>query len=153
MIAKRTKIIGIMLTGIAVFNLIANLMLVPVLGIYGAALSSLVSQMIFFILVLVYAQKYYPIPYRLERVALIIFWGAILFIAGSLFNDRSLIIRIIIKSSALILFPVLLIASRVLDRSEIDYAVSFILNLKNIFISSKKEELEEKMTRIDEAEL
>jgi O-antigen/teichoic acid export membrane protein len=152
-ITKRTKIIGIILTGIAVFNLAVNMLLVPVWGIYGAALSSLLSQFIFFCILYFYAQKYYPIPYRLDKVGMIIISGVILFLLGSQVNNEILGIRVIVKSLALIVFPVLLFAFKVIDRSEIDLVSSLLKSIKNVFITSKKEELEEKITRIDETEL
>ena len=152
-ITKRTRIIGLMLTIIAVFNLGINLLLVPVWGIYGAAFSSLISQLVFFLVLYYYAQKYYPLPYRLDKVGLIIFSGVIIYLIGSLVNDRTLEIRIIVKTIALIFFPLLLFALKVIDHSEIEAAGSLIKSIKNIFIASKKEDLHEKITRIDETEL
>lgn len=151
-ITKRTKIIGLMLTIIAIFNLGINMLLVPVLGVYGAALSSLISQFIFFIVLYFYAQKYYPIPYRLDKVGIIIISGIILFLIGSLVNDKALEIRIIVKTVILIFFPVFLFFSRVINHSEIELANSLIKSVKNIFIKSKKGDLQEKITRIDESE-
>jgi O-antigen/teichoic acid export membrane protein len=152
-ITKRTRIIGLMLTIIAIFNLGINLLLVPVWGIYGAALSSLISQLVFFIVLYFYAQKYYPIPYRLDKVGLIIISGITLYLIGSLVNDKTLEIRIITKIITLISFPAILFASRIIDSSEIELAASLLKSIKNIFITSKKEDLLEKITRIDETEL
>jgi O-antigen/teichoic acid export membrane protein len=152
-ITKRTKIIGLMLTIIAIFNLCINLVLVPVWGIYGAAFSSLISQVIFFLCLFYFAQKYYPIPYRLDKVALIIIFGIVLYLSGSLVNDKSFEIRIIVKATALLVFPFLLFVSRVIDRSEIEMAGSFVRSIRNIFVTSKKEDFEEKIIRIDESEL
>jgi O-antigen/teichoic acid export membrane protein len=152
-ITKRTKIIGILLTGIAVFNLVINMLLVPVWGIYGAAFSSLISQFIFFCMLYFYAQKYYPIPYRLDKAGMIIISGVILFLLGSQVNNETLGIRVIVKALALIVFPVLLFVFKIIDRSEIDMASSLLKSIRNVFVFSKKEELEEKITRIDETEL
>jgi O-antigen/teichoic acid export membrane protein len=152
-ITKRTKIIGIFLTGIAVFNLAINLLLVPVWGIYGAALSSLLSQFIFFCILYFYAQKYYPIPYRLDKVGMIIFFGVILFLLGSQVNNAILGVRVIVKALALIIFPVLLFAFKVVDRSETELVSSLVKSIKNVFVTNNREDLEEKIPRIDESEL
>ena len=152
-ITKRTRIIGLMLTGIAIFNLGINMLLVPVWGIYGAAFSSLISQLVFFLVLYFYAQKYYPIPYRLEKVGIIIIVGIILYLPGSIVNDKTLEIRVIVKTLALIFFPVLLFVFRIIDRSEIELANSLLKSIRNIFATSKKEDLQEKITRIDETEL
>jgi O-antigen/teichoic acid export membrane protein len=152
-ITKRTRVIGLMLTVIAIFNLGINLLLVPVWGIYGSAYSSLISQLIFFIVLFIYAQKYYPIPYRLDKIAIVIISGIILYLIGSLANDKTLEIRIIVKGIVLILFPVIMYFSGVIDKSEIELAESLFTSIKNIFNNSKKGEMQDKITRIDEAEL
>jgi O-antigen/teichoic acid export membrane protein len=152
-ITKRTRIIGLMLTIIAIFNLGINLALVPVWGIYGAAISSLISQLIFFVVLFLYAQKYYPIPYRLDKVGIIIVSGIVLFLIGSLVNDKTLEMRIIVKSITLLLFPVVMYFFRVIDQSEVVLAKTLIKSIKNIFVTTKKEDLQEKITRIDETEL
>lgn len=139
-ITKRTRIIGLMLTGIAVFNLVLNMIMVPLLGTYGAALSSLTSQLIFFILIYGISQKYYNIPYRLDKTAFVIVTGVVLFLAGSFFNQDSLGIRITVKTIALLLFPVLLFILKIFDRSELLIFTSTINNIKSLLTSYKKEE-------------
>ena len=152
-ITKRTRVIGLMLTVIAIFNLGINLLLVPVWGIYGAAVSSLISQLIFFIVLFLYAQKYYPIPYRLDKVVIVIVAGIILYLIGSLANNGALGTRIIVKSFTLLLFPVIMFFSKVIDQSEIELAGSLFESVKKIFRSGKKEDFEDKITRIDETDL
>lgn len=151
-ITKRTKIIGIAISGIAVFSLGANLLLVPLLGTYGAALSSLISQIIFFIIIHKYAQKHYHIPYRLDRVFSIIIIGIALFIAGSLFNGYSLDVRILIKFIILLLYPLLLFTFRVFDKSEIDALKSFIASINNIFSHTAPKEIDEEISKVEETE-
>jgi O-antigen/teichoic acid export membrane protein len=138
-ITKRTKIIGIILTGIAVFNLALNMTLVPLWGTYGSAVSSLVSQLTFFVIMYLYSQKFYKIPYRLDKIGLIIIIGAALYLFGSYFNNNSLEFRIAIKLFTLLLFPVFLFLFRILDRNEILSLLSTVKNLKSIFITNKKE--------------
>lgn len=150
-ITKRTRIIGIMITGVAIFNLGINMLLVPVWGIFGAASSSLVSQLVFFIILYLYAQKYYPIPYRLDKIGLIIISGIILFIAGSFVNDRELGIRIAVKITALVLFPLILFIFRVIDKAEIDMALSLGKTIKDFFKGTRKEEIQTPVAGIDES--
>jgi|WetSurMetagenome_2_1015567.scaffolds.fasta_scaffold33790_2 O-antigen/teichoic acid export membrane protein len=139
-ITKRTKILGIMIAGIAAFNLALNMALVPVMGTYGSALSSLTSQLLFFILIFTLSQKYYKIPYRLDKTALVIITGIFLFLIGSLFNQNTLVIRIIVKTAALLLFPAILFIFKIFDHSELLMLTSTINNIKSLLTSSKKEE-------------
>jgi O-antigen/teichoic acid export membrane protein len=152
-ITKRTSIIGIMLTLIAIFNLGINMTLIPIWGIFGAAISSVISQMVFFIILFIYAQKYYYIPYRLDKVTIIIITGSILYLIGSYTNNKIFEIRVIVKSILLLTFPIILFFFKVVDSKEIAMIKSLIDNVKTIFRTSKKGELEEKMTRIDETDL
>jgi len=149
-ITKRTRIIGLMITGVAAFNLVVNLLLVPIWGIYGAASSSFISQFVFFTILYIYAQKYYTIPYRLDKVGLIIVSGIILFLLGSCVNDQDLWIRISVKTTALILFPIIIFTLRIIDRSEIEMAFSLFKSIKGFFTTAKKEELPNQVAGIDE---
>jgi len=149
-IMKKTKIIGLTLAGIAAFNLLLNMLLVPVWGIYGAAASSTLSQLIFFVIMFISSQKCYKIPYRLDKVAIIVISGALLYLCGSFFNSYSLGTRIIVKISALTVFPVLLFIFRILDRNEINMILSTVNNIKTIIISGKKEDLPPVVSGSDE---
>ncbi|HNW58011.1 MAG TPA: polysaccharide biosynthesis C-terminal domain-containing protein, partial [Bacteroidales bacterium] len=139
-ITKRTRIIGLLIACIAAFNLALNIALVPLLKTYGSAISSMTSQMIFFILIFTLAQKYYKIPYRLGKTFIVIAIGIVLFIGGSIFNQDDLIIRIAVKTTALILFPVFLFIFRVFDRSELLMLTSMVNNIKLLLTSYKKGE-------------
>lgn len=151
-ITKRTKIIGLVLMGIAVFNLGLNLLLIPYFGTVGAATSSLIAQVIYFVIIYRYSQKYYHIPYRLDRVFTIIVVGAIIFVAGSLFNGYSLEIRIVVKFISLLIFPLILFALRVFDKSEIDALKSFIVSFKNIFNKIAPKEVDEEISKVEESQ-
>jgi O-antigen/teichoic acid export membrane protein len=150
-ITKKTRIIGIIITGIAIFNLGLNMLMVPLWGIFGAASSSLVSQVVFFAILYLYAQKHYPIPYRLDRVSLVIISGIILFLAGSIVNEMSLGIRVAVKVAALLLFPLFLFIFRIITRDEIGMAVSLINSIRGYFTNGKKEEIQQPVSGIDEA--
>jgi len=149
-ITKRTKIIGTVLSGIAFFSLGLNLLLVPIFGTMGAASSSFISQVIFFAIIYKYSQKHYTIPYRLDRVFIIITIGVILFIGGSLFNPYSLEIRVIAKFILLIIFPLLLFAFRIFDKSEIAAFKSFMVNIKGVFINTAPKKVDEEISRAEE---
>lgn len=149
-ITKRTGIIGIMISAVAMLNLGLNLLMVPLWGIYGSAVSSVISQLVFFLVLFYFAQKYYPIPYRLDKVGLIIISGIILFLAGSSFNEMNLGIRVAAKSISLLLFPFLLFIFRIITREEINLALSLIRSIRGFLTNSKREETPTPLTGIDE---
>ncbi len=149
-IAKRTSIIGIVLMLIAVLNLGLNIMLIPLFGTIGAAVSSLLAQVIYFLIIHHYAQKHYRIPYRLDRVFTIIIIGGILFIIGSLFNNYSLEYRILTKFISLLIFPLLLFAFRIFDKSEIESFKSVLLSIKKLFISTPPKDVDEELSKVED---
>jgi O-antigen/teichoic acid export membrane protein len=62
-LAKKTKMIAVINICAAVMNTVLNLALVPAIGVLGAAISTLLSSILSFVLYLRLGQKEYPIPY------------------------------------------------------------------------------------------
>jgi len=102
---KKTKIIGTLIVIAGIANLVFNMALIPLWGIYGAAWASLLAQILLFFTTYYFAQKSYPIRYELGKVALIIIIGAILFGISLLLNNYNIWISLIIKSLLIISFP------------------------------------------------
>ena len=68
-IEEKTKYFP-MITGTgALVNVVANLLLIPPLGIVGAALATLASYVVMAALLHHYARKFYPVPYEYGRLA------------------------------------------------------------------------------------
>jgi len=107
-IVKKTGVTGILMIFTTFINITLNLLLIPLLGIYGAAASIAISQIVFFICIYQYAQKYYPIPYEIGKVLTMILIYAILIGIALLTSNLSLLVRIPIKMMILCLFPVIL---------------------------------------------
>jgi O-antigen/teichoic acid export membrane protein len=107
-ITKRTKIIGVVILIIALLNLGLNILLIPEFNIMGAAFATLLAQIIFFIVIFIFAQKYYPIPYELWKLGKMLIVGLILYGISLFLTDSSLAIRLVIKSLILLSFPFLL---------------------------------------------
>lgn len=149
-IVKRTKIIGVVLTGVAVISLGLNLFFVPLFDYIGAAVSSLIAQFLFFTVIYVYAQKYYQIPYRLDKIFKIILIGVFIFIAGSQVNSYSLGVRMLVKGTALILYPILLFVFRIFDSSDIEKIKSFFQSIRNIFINTSPLEIDKEISEVEE---
>jgi O-antigen/teichoic acid export membrane protein len=76
-IAKNNKAYGIASLVSAGLLIILNLILVPVYGKEGAAISTLASQIIIPIAIFWHSQKLYPIPYNFGKAALIFISGLI----------------------------------------------------------------------------
>jgi len=71
-IARRTGIFLVVNVVVLALNLGLNLLLVPRLGIHGAALATLVSSAAMFGLLIIASQRLYPVPYPWWRLGLIL---------------------------------------------------------------------------------
>jgi O-antigen/teichoic acid export membrane protein len=107
-ISKNTKITAIILTLISLLNISLNLLLIPSLKSFGAALATVLSQVLYFILILYYAQKTYRIPYEYKKVTLLIISAIVVFILSFALQNLSFLLSVFLKIFLLFSFPVLL---------------------------------------------
>jgi O-antigen/teichoic acid export membrane protein len=107
-ITKKTKIISIIVVTISIVNILSNALLIPILQTIGAALSSLISQLLFFLLMYIFAQKHYFIPYEWKKILLISMLGSVIILCGSITQNAQLSVRLTTKVLLLILFPIIL---------------------------------------------
>jgi len=69
-IAKKTKTIAVIYISGAIFNVILNFILIPLFGIIGAGISSILASTFVFFTNLHYSQKIYFIPYKAKILIL-----------------------------------------------------------------------------------
>ncbi len=69
-IAKKTGLIAIINILSAILNTVLNFALIPVLGIMGSAVATLLSTIVVFYLNMAYSQKYYPVPHNWKQLGL-----------------------------------------------------------------------------------
>ncbi len=119
-ISKKTKVIAVTVIITAILNLILNALLIPLIGNEGAALSKMLSMIVFFALTLYYAQKVYPIPYEMKRITVMLLAAAALYIVSLMFNSFGLIPRLAIKSLLIMIFPFVLYIFRFYEPVELD---------------------------------
>jgi O-antigen/teichoic acid export membrane protein len=102
-----------------ILTVVLNIMLIPALGIMGAAMAAMVSMLVFNILKFVYIYRKFRIqPYKLNHIRILLI-GVIAYIMTSLFNyPEHLILNILLKSS---LFSVLFILLNYFSRTSQDF--------------------------------
>lgn len=118
-ITKRTKIISSSIILITFINLGLNLLLIPVLGMYGAALATLIAQILSWIIPYYFAQKAYPIPYELGKLGKVIVVGICIYLLGMLTMPLNIWIAFVIKIGLLIAYPFILFAWKFYDDVEL----------------------------------
>jgi O-antigen/teichoic acid export membrane protein len=104
-IVKKTKIVSYIVLPIAVFHLGLNFAIIPILGVYGAAIASAISQGIFLLVVLYFAQKYYPIPFEYKRILLSLLLAVLIFIASNQLSPLEMWPKFVVKMLLVISFP------------------------------------------------
>jgi O-antigen/teichoic acid export membrane protein len=114
-IEKKTKYLPVISGAAAVVNIVANFILIPVYGIYGAAITTLLSYSVMTIGIFLAAQKFYYIKYEYVKIViifliLIICYGGYLFVS-LYFSEIILLIKII----SLLTFFILIFVTGVID--------------------------------------
>lgn len=119
-ITKKTKIVALSISFMAVINLLLNILLIPIWRSIGAALATLIAQIIFFLIIYSFAQKWYPIPYEIKKILKLIIVGGVLYGMGQLTNDFNLLPRLLIKHLLILLYPIILYYWNFYDQIELD---------------------------------
>jgi O-antigen/teichoic acid export membrane protein/protein-tyrosine-phosphatase len=106
-------------TGIsAVISLGLDLLLIPTLGLMGAAWGMLAGQIAYLGLSLRLSQRLYPIPYEWSRIARLLGLSCLWAGLGFAVSEWTLIDRLAAKTALSALFPLALLAVGVLTRDE-----------------------------------
>ena len=130
-ITKKTRVIALLVLTAAVLNIILNLIFIPVWGFYGASVATAISQVIYFIAVYIIAQKYYSVPYEINKIVLMICAGALLFGTGLFTNSWPLVSRLIIKLLLIASFPFILYWLRFYEPIELERLGQFWRKWRN----------------------
>ena len=120
LVVKRTKISGVLITLSSFINLGLNIILIPKFSIYGAAIATLLSQIVFFMLIYLTAQRFYKIPYELKKVFSPMVAGIILITAGFFINELAIGLRLAVKIILLGAFPVYVYFGKLINRESIN---------------------------------
>lgn len=107
-IAKKSRLIGIIITLSTVLSLVLNFILIPVWDITGAAIATLLTQFIYWLVCYYYSQKVFYIPYEIRKLSVMFLTGAVLSFSSLFITGLDLLPRLIIKTGCLISFPFIL---------------------------------------------
>jgi len=125
-IVKKTGFIGILMVAITALNIMLNILLIPLIGIYGAATSTAISQIVFFIFIYRYAQKYYQVPYEIKKIIIMILIYVLFVGLSLLISSFSIFIRIPAKLLLFIIFPFALYPFNFYEEIEIQRIKQFV---------------------------
>jgi O-antigen/teichoic acid export membrane protein len=107
-IAKKTKIIGVIVAFSVLVGILLNILLIPIWDITGSAIATLLSQLIYWYACYYFSQKSFYVPYELGKISVLLLVGSILSFASLLFNTMDLLPRLLLKITCLFSFPFIL---------------------------------------------
>jgi O-antigen/teichoic acid export membrane protein len=107
-IAKKTRIIGIIVVFTTIMSLLLNILFIPMWDITGAAVATLLSQFIYWYACYYFSQKVYYVPYEIKKILTMLVTGAVLSFSSLLINKLGLFPRMVIKTACLVSFPFIL---------------------------------------------
>jgi Na+-driven multidrug efflux pump len=105
---KKTKTIAAVVFTMMSFNVLLCVVLVYSWQSYGASMAILITQILYFITILRFAQKQYHIPYEIWKIIKMIVTVVALCLIARLFNSSPLYLRLITKTVLIISFPFIL---------------------------------------------
>jgi O-antigen/teichoic acid export membrane protein len=125
-VVKKTRIIGIIVVFSTLLGLGLNFLLIPLWDITGAAIATLLTQFIFFLVCYYYSQKAFFVPYEVRKIFVLVLTGAILSFSCLFLNKLGLFQRLILKSLFLFSFPFILYLFRFYEPIELQSIRGFI---------------------------
>lgn len=125
LIEKKTNYLPIAVGGAAIINVIANFVLIPIMGYEGAAWSTLLAYIFSAGVLYYYSLKIYPIKYEWGRILLIVSLAALVFFASNFVNISNIIYEIMLKISLIIIYLISLVLFGFFNKEEMKFITNF----------------------------
>jgi O-antigen/teichoic acid export membrane protein len=116
-IVKKNWISGFFWVLAAIISVSLNFFLVPLLGMYGSALSSMISYLTILACYFIAVSIVYPVPFDYKKMIFITLLASCIY-ALSLFIPNNILLSLIVKSTLLLLYIVILLLSSYFSTSE-----------------------------------
>ena len=119
-IVKKTRIIATVTFIISVINIGLNVIFIPYFQSMGAAIATLITQLIYFLSIYYYSQKHYYIPYEIAKIVKMVLTGLMIILIAIPVNDLNLLIRLPLKIILVSSFPFWLYFQNFYEQIELD---------------------------------
>jgi len=93
------------LTG-AIITIAGNLLLIPVMGYFGSAITTLICYLSMALLSGYFGQKYYPIPYQLSKITGYILFAVVLVAISGFIEGQGMATDLALRSLALVIYGI-----------------------------------------------
>jgi O-antigen/teichoic acid export membrane protein len=126
---KKTKYVAYIVTIALFVNIGLNFMLIPIFGIWGAALTTVISSLLISIISYFVSQKFYPVKYEIGKMLIVFVVGSALYLTSGLFADANIYFGIGLKivylfwnwseNCFVLIFPDLIIHLKILRKNRV----------------------------------
>lgn len=115
----------------AAVNIGLNFLLIPVYGIMGAAINTLIAFVLLYFLFLFISNRYYKIYFENIKLILLVALGSILFLITHFINIDTLWLNLTFKFLIVVTFPIILYLTSFYDPGEVRIMKGFYKKWKN----------------------
>lgn len=136
---KKTRFNASIVGCIALINVALNFALIPLLGIIGASVSTVLCWLLMAVLFYWYANKLFPINYEIKKLLVLVFIYMIITVFGNyLLPDMKMYLAISLKIIPLILIPFVLYWLKFYEAIEIERIKGFVRKWDKTNVLSKR---------------
>ncbi|MBN2135055.1 MAG: oligosaccharide flippase family protein [Acidobacteria bacterium] len=130
-ISKKTYYYPIVTISSLAVNIIFNIILIPIWGIKGAAVTAIISYAAMAWLALIFGNKFYRVPWEWKRIGILFCASVGIVLAVQILNPFGFWLRMIFKIVFILLFPLILILTDFFNKNEKNYFNEIIKKYKN----------------------
>ncbi len=129
-IAKKTRPIPLMVIFGATLNIGLNIVLIRLMNVYGAIISSFISFLIMDAIYYYFSMRTYKVKYELDRIIFLFLYSVPFLASFYLLKDINLFIGLGLKLIILLLYPLILWVTGFVRRDEKELVMGFIKKYK-----------------------
>ena len=129
--AKKTKYLTYISFSAAIVQIALNFVLIKRYGFFGAVWSSIISLGIQALLLYILSRRFYPVCYEFRRILVFTVIALLSYYGSTLVRSDLVLLNLAIKCVILLIFPLLLVITRVITPSE-------MTRIKSIYLEKVK---------------
>lgn len=133
----------------AALNIGLNFWLIPLYGMTGAAINTVIAFIFLDVLSNIASNKYYKIEYENSKLLKLFIVGILIFLGATILNDISFFIRIFLKLTLIMVFPFLVILTGYFSKRELSAISGAVKKWSNPFNWKKNLNLEKASKKND----
>lgn len=123
---EKTKILGLVFTFGAVLNIVLNFMLIPEKGMYGAAIATIVSYVVMYLVMLYFNRDVSFTSFRFVKIFRMLFAALIMGAVVSFVRPEEILSKLLTVVFGVVVYGVLLLTFGVFEKAEFELVKGFL---------------------------